>query len=62
MQVHLQRQKFQTDDELKCSVQNWLYIQGETFYAAGICTLPGKYKLMIGEPWFPRLKLKMVLN
>lgn len=46
MQVHLESQKFQRD-KLKCSVQNWLYIQDETFYAAGICTLPGKYKKYI---------------
>jgi hypothetical protein len=31
MKMHLGGQKFQTDDELKCSVLNWLHSQGKPF-------------------------------
>jgi hypothetical protein len=41
MKVHPGRQKFRTDDELKCSVMNWLCSQDTTCYAAGISNLPG---------------------
>jgi hypothetical protein len=38
--VHL-GQKFQTDEELRCVVLNWLHSQDKTFSAAGISNLPG---------------------
>jgi hypothetical protein len=38
LKVHLGGQKFQTDNELKCSVLNSLYNQDETFLLApGTC-------------------------
>jgi hypothetical protein len=40
MEVHL-GQKFQTDDELKCGVLNWLHSQEKTFSDTGISNLPG---------------------
>jgi hypothetical protein len=39
MKTHLGGQKFQSNNELKHSVQNWLHSQDKTFYAAGICNL-----------------------
>jgi hypothetical protein len=42
VKLHLGGQKFQTDDELKCSVLNWLCSQDKTLYAAGISNLPGQ--------------------
>jgi hypothetical protein len=42
MMVHLEGQKFQTDDELKHSVLNWLHSQDKTFYAAAISNWPGQ--------------------
>jgi hypothetical protein len=44
MMVHLEGQKFQTNDELKHSVLNWLHSQDKTFYAAVINNLPGQLK------------------
>jgi hypothetical protein len=35
MKVHLEGQKFQTDDELKWSGQNWLCGQNKALYAVG---------------------------
>jgi predicted GIY-YIG superfamily endonuclease len=37
-------QKFQTGDELKRRVLNWLRSQDKTFYAAGISNLAGRWK------------------
>jgi hypothetical protein len=37
-------QKFQSDDELKCSVWNWLCSQDKTLYSAGVSSLPGQWK------------------
>jgi hypothetical protein len=42
MKVHLGRQKFQTDNELKCDVLNWLHSQDKTSYPAGISNMPGR--------------------
>jgi hypothetical protein len=39
MMVHL-KQKFQTNDDLKCSVLNRLRSQDKSFYATGIGNLP----------------------
>jgi hypothetical protein len=44
VKVHLRGQKFQTDDELKYSVLNWLHSKGKTFYAVGISSMPGQWK------------------
>jgi hypothetical protein len=44
MKVHLGGQKFQTDDEFKCDVLNWLHTQDKTFYAAAISNSPGLQK------------------
>jgi histone-lysine N-methyltransferase SETMAR len=41
MTVDLGGQKFQTDDELKLDVLNWLCSWYKAFYAAGISNLPG---------------------
>jgi hypothetical protein len=46
VKMHLRGQKFQTDDELKCSALNWLSSQDKTFYDAGIGNLPGCWKKM----------------
>jgi hypothetical protein len=43
MKVH-PGQKFQADNELKCSVLNWLHGEDKTFYDAGISNLPGQWK------------------
>jgi hypothetical protein len=34
-------ERFQTDDELKHSVPNWLSRQDKTYYVSGISKLPG---------------------
>jgi hypothetical protein len=47
MNVYLGGQIFQTEDELKCYVLNWLYSQDETFYAAGIRNMPERWKKCI---------------
>jgi hypothetical protein len=44
MKVHLGR-KFQTDNELKHGVLNWLCSKDKTFYAAAIINLPGRRKI-----------------
>jgi hypothetical protein len=44
LKVHIEEQKFQTDDERECSVLNWLHKQDKTFYAAGISNLPEQRK------------------
>jgi hypothetical protein len=44
MMVHLGGQKFQTDDDLKCSVLSSLCSQDKMFYAAVISNLPGQWK------------------
>lgn len=41
MKEHLGGQKFQTDDELKRYVLNWLASHAKTFYAAGVSDLLG---------------------
>jgi hypothetical protein len=46
LKVHIEGQKFQTDDELERSVLNWLHKQDKTFYAAGISNLPEQWKEM----------------
>jgi hypothetical protein len=43
MKMHLGGQKFQTGDELKNSVLNWLHSQDKIFYAAGISNLPWQW-------------------
>jgi hypothetical protein len=40
MIVHLGGQEYQTDDELKPDVLNWLCSQDKTFRAAGISNMP----------------------
>jgi hypothetical protein len=37
-------QKFQTDDEVKRDILNWLRCQDKTFHAGGISNLPGRWK------------------
>jgi hypothetical protein len=46
MKMHLGGQKFQTNDEDKGGVLNWLCSWDETFYAAGVSNLPGQWKKM----------------
>jgi hypothetical protein len=41
LKVHLGGYKFQTDDELKCCVLNWLQSQDKSLYVAHINNLPG---------------------
>jgi hypothetical protein len=42
LKMHLGGQKLLTDDELKGSIDNWLYIQDKTLYTADISNLPGQ--------------------
>jgi hypothetical protein len=44
VKVYLGGQKFKTDDDLKCDIVNWLCSQDKTVYAAGISSLPGRWK------------------
>jgi hypothetical protein len=44
MKAHLWEQKFQTDNELEHGVLNSLSCQDETFYAAGVSNLSGRWK------------------
>jgi hypothetical protein len=44
MEGNLRGQKFQRNDELRCSALNWLHFWDKTFYAAGISNLPGQWK------------------
>jgi hypothetical protein len=41
MKVHLEGQKFETDNELRCGVLNWQQSWDKTFNAAGISNLAG---------------------
>lgn len=44
---HLGGMKFDTDDDVKNAVQNWLHIMPETFFSAGIRALPTRWKKCI---------------
>jgi hypothetical protein len=44
MKVYLERQQLQTDDEIKHGALKWPCSQDETFLAAGISNLPGRWK------------------
>jgi hypothetical protein len=44
LKVRLGGQIFQTDDELKCGVLNWLCSEDKAFNAAGISNFPGWWK------------------
>jgi len=44
---HLGGMKFDTDDDVKIAVQNWLHIMPETFFSAGIRALPTRWKKCI---------------
>jgi hypothetical protein len=48
MKMHVEGQKFQTDD-LKRDVLNWLSTQNKTFCAAGVSSrnLPGRWKTSV---------------
>jgi hypothetical protein len=42
--VHLGGQKFQTGNELKRGVLNWVHSHDKTFYAVGISNMTGYWK------------------
>ena len=44
---HLGGMKFDTNDDVKNAVQNWLHIMPETFFSAGIRALPTRWKKCI---------------
>jgi hypothetical protein len=49
MNVHLGGQQFQTDDELKCDVLNWLHIHDKALYAPVTCHDDGNNVLVQRE-------------
>jgi hypothetical protein len=54
VKVHLGGQRFQTDNELKHGIWNWLWSKDKTFYTAGTSNLPwgrgeNKYVSVKGE-------------